>query len=139
MNKLILALAALGVVGCASVQLPPDQIDHFEAKVRSAKTIASFVEPTAGERGAFGMSAARTHLELATDQAEVAKTMARAGDTRALLLLARAQSDADLAVGIARKAEMHRRALEATEDLRAARGSQGAVAFANNSIQGSSR
>jgi hypothetical protein len=139
MNKLILALAALGMVGCASVQLPPDQVDHFEAKVRSAKTIASFAEPTAGERGAFGMSAARTHLELATDQAEVAKTMARAGDPRALLLLARAQSDADLAVGISRKAEMHRRALGATEGLRAGLGSQDAVASANDSIQRNSR
>jgi hypothetical protein len=139
MNKLVLALGALGVVGCASMQLPLDEIERFEAQVRSAKTIASFAEPTAGERGAFGMSAARTHLELATDQVEVAKTMARAGDTRALLLLARAQSDADLAVGIARKAEMHRRALEATESFRAAPGSQDAVASTNDSIQGSSR
>jgi hypothetical protein len=135
MNKLVLALGALGVVGCASMQLPLDEIERFEAQVRSAKTIASFAEPTAGERGAFGMSAARTHLELATDQVEVAKTMARAGDTRALLLLARAQSDADLAVGIA----LHRRALEATESFRAAPGSQDAVASTNDSIQGSSR
>jgi len=123
MIKLIFALAALGAVGCASVQLPADQVGEFEAKMRSAKTIATFAEPTAGEHAAFGMSAARQHLELATDQAEVAKTMARAGDSRAVLLLARAQSDADLAVGIARKAEMHRRALEATDRLLADRGS----------------
>jgi hypothetical protein len=122
MNKLVLALAALGVVGCASAQLPADQVEHFEAQMRSAKTIASFDEPAAGEhRGAFGMSAARMHLALATDQAEVAKTMAGSGDSRAVMLLARAQSDADLAVGIARKAAMHRRALEATEDLATAR------------------
>jgi hypothetical protein len=115
MNQLIFSLAALGVVGCASVQLPRDQVEHFEAKVRSAKTIAMFAEPAAGEHGAFGMSTARMHLELAIDQAEVAKTLARSGDARALLLLARAQSDADLAVGIARRSEMHRLALEATE------------------------
>jgi hypothetical protein len=123
-NRLIFSLAALGVVGCASVPLPPAEVEQFEAKVRSARTIATFAEPTAGEHGAFGMSAARVHLELATDQAEVAKTMARAGDPRAVLLLARAQSDADLAIGIARRSEMHLRVLEATQGLKAARASQ---------------
>jgi hypothetical protein len=138
MDKLILALAVLGV-GCASVQLPPDQIEDFEAKVRTAMTIPSFADPTDDNRGAFGMSAARTHLELAADQVEVAKTMVRTGDPRALLLLARAQSDADLAVGIARKAEMHRRALEVIARPRAARASQDAVASTNDSIHWSSR
>jgi hypothetical protein len=123
MTKLIFALAALGAVGCASVQLPADQVGEFEAKMRTAKTLATSSEPTAGERGAFGMSAARQHLELASDQAAVAKTMARAGDSRAVMLLARAESDADLAIGIARKAEMHQRALEATNGLTADRSS----------------
>lgn len=122
MNKLILGLAALGMVGCASAQLPANQVEQFEAQMRSAKSMAAFDEPAAGEhRGAFGMSAAKMHLALATDQAAVARTMAGSGDPRAVMLLARAQSDADLAVGIARKAAMHRRALEATEDLATAR------------------
>jgi hypothetical protein len=122
MNKVILALAALGMVGCASAQLPANQVEQFEAQMRSAKSMAAFDEPAAGEhRAAFGMSAAKMHLALATDQAAVAKTMAGSGDPRAVMLLARAQSDADLAVGIARRSEMHRRALEATKDLVAGR------------------
>jgi hypothetical protein len=122
MNKLIFALAALGVVGCASAQLPPDQIGHFEAKMSSAKQVRAFNEPAPGEQlGAFGMSLAKEHLELARDQAEVAQTMARAGDARAPLLLARAESDADLALGIAARATMHRLALQASDDLTTAR------------------
>jgi hypothetical protein len=117
MNKLlVLSFALLGFTGCASVQLPPDQVEHFEASLRGAKDIGALGMPAAdGHRGAFGMSAAKEHLELASDQADVAKTMAAHGDPRAVLLLARAQSEADLALGIARQGAMHRRALEATE------------------------
>jgi hypothetical protein len=143
-NKLILgllALATLGGIGCASVELPRDQIEHFEAEMRNAKGIRAFGETVPGEHvGAFGMSNAKVHLELATDQAEVAKTMAKGGDARAPLLLARAQSDAELAIGIAHQAEMHRRALAAADELTAARRAQGNSATASNDLSfGASR
>jgi hypothetical protein len=135
-NKLILGLVALGAlsgIGCASVELPRDQLEHFEAKVRTAKQISAFSEPAPGEHaGAFGMSNARMHLELASDQVAVAKTMASGGNSRAPLLLARAQSDADLAVGIARQSEMHRHAIAAAEDLTAARTRGVSTASASN-------
>ena len=47
--------------------------------------------------------------------------MAAAGDARAVLMLARAESDAELAMGLAREAAVHASALKATEDLKAVR------------------
>jgi hypothetical protein len=122
-NQLLfsLAVALLGFTGCASLQLPRDQIEHFDTSVRSAKEMGALSLPTTKEHyGALGMPAAKAHLELAKDQAEVAKTMAAAGDSRAVLFLARAQSEADLAVGLARQAAMHSRALQATDDQKSA-------------------
>jgi len=118
-NQLLLSLAVLGFTGCASVQLPSDQIERFDTSVRSAKEMGALSLPITREHyGALGMPAAKAHLELAKDQAEVAKTMAAAGDSRAVLFLARAQSEADLAVGLARQAAMHSRALQAAADLK---------------------
>jgi hypothetical protein len=47
--------------------------------------------------------------------------MAASGDARAVLVLARAESDAELAMGIAREVSVHASALQATEDLKAVR------------------
>jgi hypothetical protein len=110
MNKLTLSLAALGLAGCAAVPLPPDRLEHSEASIRGAEEV-----------GALGVPAARLHLEMAKDQTDKAKKMAANGDDRAVLVLARGESDAELALGLAREVAVHMSALKATEDLKAVR------------------
>ena len=102
------ALAALALAGCAAVVLPPAQLASAEASIRGAE-----------EMGAEGVPAARLHLQLARDQTESAKKMASSGDRRATLVLARAESDAELALGLARETTVHSDALKAGQDLAA--------------------
>jgi hypothetical protein len=108
MLKVFVSLAVLGVAGCASIPLPADRLEHSEASIRGAEEI-----------GALGVPAARLHLQLAKDQNEIAKRMASKGDQRAVLVLARAESDGELALGLAREVSVHSDALKATEDLKA--------------------
>lgn len=108
MKKLILSLAVLGLTSCASVKIPADQLEHSEASIRGAEEV-----------GAAEVPAAKLHLQLARDQTETAKKLAASGDTRALLMLARAQSDAELSLVLAREVEVHTEALKAKEDFEA--------------------
>jgi hypothetical protein len=101
-------LALLGLGGCASVQIPADQLERSEASIRGAE-----------ETGAEGVPAAKLHLQLAKDQTESAKKMAANHDQRAVLVLARAESDGELALVLAREVAVHQSALQATEDLKA--------------------
>jgi len=101
-------LAVLAIGGCASVQIPPDSLQHSEASIRAAE-----------ELGALGVPAARLHLQMAKDQTVVAKKLSANGDERGLLVLARAESDAELALAMAREASAHTDALNAAEDLKA--------------------
>jgi hypothetical protein len=64
---------------------------------------------------------ARLHLQLAKDQTETAKKMAANGEERSLLVLARAESDAELALGLAREVSVHAEAVRANDDLKAVR------------------
>lgn len=104
------SLAILGLAACTAVQLPADRLEKSEASIRGAE-----------ELGAGGVPAAKLHLQLARDQTDTAKKMAANGDQRAPLVLARAESDAELAIGLAREAAVHADALKATEDLKAVR------------------
>jgi hypothetical protein len=110
MKTLLMSLAALGLAGCASASMPAPELQRSEASIRGAE-----------ELGALGVPNARLHLEMAKDQDARGKKMAAAGDARAVLVLARAESDAELAMGIAREAAVHASALKATEDLKAIR------------------
>jgi len=110
MKRLMMSVAVLGLVGCTSVQIPADRLERSEASIRGAEEV-----------GASGVPAARLHLQLAKDQTATAKKMAAAGDNRALLVLARAESDAELALGLAREVAVHGEALRASEDLKAVR------------------
>lgn len=107
MKRLMTALAVLGLMACASVQIPPDRLEHSEASIRGAEEV-----------GALGVPAAKLHLQLAKDQTVTAKKMAANGDERAVLVLARAESDAELALGLAREVSVHADALQAMEDLK---------------------
>lgn len=108
MKPMMTSLAALAFAGCAAVTVPAAELASSEASIRGAE-----------EMGASGVPPARLHLQLARDQTEEAKKMAASGDTRAVLVLARAESDAELALGLAREAKVHAEALRATEALAA--------------------
>jgi hypothetical protein len=69
----------------------------------------------------MGVPAAKLHLQLAKDETETAQKMAAAGDQRSTLVMARAESDAELALGLAREATVHIEAVRATDDLKAVR------------------
>jgi len=110
MKELMLSLAVVGLAGCTAVQLPADRLEHSEASIRGAEEV-----------GASGVPAAKLHLQLAKDQTETAKKMAANGEERAVLVLARAESDAELAIGLAREVSVHVDALRAAEDLKTVR------------------
>ena len=110
MKTTLTALATVALVGCATVQIPPAQLEHSEASIRGAE-----------ELGAANVPAARLHLQLAKDQNQAARKLAAAGEPRALLVLARAEADAELALGLAREAALRVDATQAKEDLAALR------------------
>ena len=104
LTSFVVVAGIASMLGCASIQLPSNQVATFEASVLTAKQIGvEHVPVDRSHRGGLGMSLAHEHLSLGKDEAEVAKEMAAAGDKRALFLLARAQSDLDLAIGLARE------------------------------------
>jgi hypothetical protein len=107
-KPLFLSLAALAASACATVQIPPEQLESNEASMRGATEV-----------GALNVPDARLHLELAKDETAAAKKLAAEGDDRAVLVLARAEADAELALGLAREVSVHNEALKAAEDLKA--------------------
>lgn len=107
-TRLMLSLVVIGLTSCATIQIPPDRLEGSEASIRSAE-----------ELGALNVPAARLHLELAKDEAALAREMAAKGDERAVLVLARAEADAELALGLAREVAVHADAVRANEDLKA--------------------
>jgi hypothetical protein len=110
MKRLMMSLAVLGLSGCASAPIAPDRLEHSEVSIRGAEEI-----------GALDVPAAKLHLQLAKDQTATANKLAAAGDERAILVMARADSDAELALGLAREVAVHSDALKASEDLKAVR------------------
>jgi hypothetical protein len=109
-KELMLPFALFGLSGCTTVQIPTDRLEKSEASIRGAEEV-----------GALNVPAAKLHLQLAKDQTEAAKKMAAQGEQRAILVLARAESDAELALGLAREVTVHNEALRASEDLKAVR------------------
>ena len=109
--QLMTSLVALGLVGCATATpIPPYQLERAQASIRGAEEV-----------GAMGVPAARLHLQLAKDETVTAEKMAGEGDQRSTLVMARAESDAELALGLAREVTVHNEAVRATEDLKAVR------------------
>ena len=102
------AAAVFGALGCATVQVPSEKFEQSQASIRSAE-----------ELGADTVPAAKLHLQLAKDQEDQAKKLAANGDGNAVLLLARANSDAELALALAREAATNKDAGKAAEDLKA--------------------
>ena len=107
-NAALSALAVLAVSGCAALPLPADKLEHSESSIRGAEEV-----------GANAVPNAKLHLQLAKDQTDTAKAMAARGDKRAVMVLARADADAELSIHLTREAQMHADALKAAEELKA--------------------
>lgn len=110
MKEAMVLLAVVGALGCTTVQIPTDRLEKSEASIRGAEEV-----------GANGVPNARLHLQLAKEQTATAKKMAANGEERALMVLARAEADAELALVLAREAAVHGEAGQAAENLKAVR------------------
>jgi hypothetical protein len=98
-NRAPLCLAVMAMLAaCSSIPLPPDRMERFETEMRGAEA-----------SGARRVCEANMHLEMARDQADAAKTMAAGGEVRAVLVIERAESDAELALAFSREAAMRSR------------------------------
>jgi hypothetical protein len=86
-------LPAVASLGCASAPVPAERLASAEAGIRAATEV-----------GAEGVPQAGLALKLARDQVAFAKSLAEKGDNeRAELVFARAETDAELAVALARE------------------------------------
>jgi hypothetical protein len=80
MSRSMILLVLAGATGCASLQLPPDALEHFEASIHRAMDIGVYrMSPDPDQVGPFGMAPAEEHLFPANDEAEVAREMASGG------------------------------------------------------------
>jgi len=83
----------LALLGCASAPLPAERLASAEAGIRGATEVGGEAVPQAA-----------LHLKMARDQIAQAKSLAQSGDgDRAVLVLARAETDAELALSLARE------------------------------------
>lgn len=95
-------VAALGV-GCASAQVPTEQLTKSKSAIRAAEEV-----------GAQSQPAAALHLKLARDEVRAAESLIEAGKTdSAKAWLRRAELDAELALALAREERMRNEASEA--------------------------
>lgn len=95
-------VAALGfaALACASAPAPTDRLASTQAALRAAKEV-----------GAKDVPKAQLHAQLAQEQLDQANKLIDDGDNeRADMVLLRAQSDAELAVALAREANSQKRA-----------------------------
>lgn len=91
---LTLALLAAGAAACASQPVPTARVASAEAAIRAANEI-----------GAQNIPEAEMHLRVARDELGKARKLLKDGENEdATWLLARAESDAELAVAMAREA-----------------------------------
>ena len=114
MKQSILVAAAFAAAGCASIQIPPERLEQSRATVRGAE-----------ELGALQVPRARLHLQYAKDEEAWARQLAASGNDNAELMLACAQSDADLALALAREAQVHRQTVQAADEVNVLRAKGG--------------
>ncbi len=99
--------AALLAGGCASKQLPQQQLLDTNAAIDTAKEVDD------GQTAAVDL-----HIKLAQDQLEIARKMLDEGEEeRAKRMLDRAQADAEVALAKARAAENKAAATEAWSEI----------------------
>jgi hypothetical protein len=99
-------------VGCGGAPPPNDKLASSEAAIRGAEEV-----------GAKGVPQAQLHLTLAQEQVTKAKSLIQDGDNeRAEYMLERAQSDAELALALARESSVKAQAQQAIDQVKALKG-----------------
>lgn len=103
----LVTLCGLGAGACGGAAVPHAQITSAEASVRAAEV-----------GGAPSVPKAELHLKHARDQIDAAKRLIEEGDNeRALFVLRRAESDAELALALSEEQQSRRDAEEALERI----------------------
>jgi len=105
----VLAAGLLAATACASHPVPNAKVASSEAAIRAAE-----------ETGAKDVPRAALHLKLAEEQLQSAKNLIQAEENeRAEYVLARAQSDAELAIALSHTAESRDEASKALHEVKA--------------------
>ncbi|HEY8076227.1 MAG TPA: DUF4398 domain-containing protein [Labilithrix sp.] len=108
LSLVTMALAATAAVACGSSQPPTARYATTSASVRAAHEV-----------GAEKVPDAQLHLAMAEDQLAQAKRLMNDGENeKATWMLSRAQSDADLAVALAREADTRSAADQVSAQIR---------------------
>ena len=108
-RRLAAPLALLGLFACGSYPAPNQHMATAQASLRAAQEVGADKDPQAA-----------LHLKLAQEQIDQAKKLMDDGDNqRAEFILTRAESDAELAVALARESTTKTQAQQARDDLRA--------------------
>jgi hypothetical protein len=88
-----LLIAGVLSAGCSAAPLPVERMASAEAGIRGATEV-----------GAEAVPQAALHLKMARDQVAQAQALNRAGENeRAVMMLARAEADAELALSLTRE------------------------------------
>ena len=100
-------LAPLFAVGCGSAPPPTARLGSSEAAIRGAREVGAESEPKAA-----------LHLKLAEEQRQKAEALIKDGkNEEAEGLLMRAEADAELALALARTAQMRGEAQKAVDQV----------------------
>ena len=109
------AAVALLAMGCGKAAVPNDQMGKTEAEIRAAQVKYDELKAAGPSEGA---PAAELHLQLAQKGVTDAKALIERKDNEeAMLVLQRAEADADYALALAQEWEAKVRAAEALEKV----------------------
>ena len=110
MSKKMIASCVLALgIGCATAAVSPERLAATEGAIRAAD-----------EMGAAKVPEAALHLQLAKDQEAEAKKLLNKGEKkRGEVLLMRAQSDAEVAIAMAREPTVKADAQQALDRVKA--------------------
>jgi hypothetical protein len=104
-NPNVAFLSAIVFVGCASTQVPTEQLTQSKSAIRAAEEVGAPSQPTAA-----------LHLKLAQDQVRAAEALIEEGDTdQAKVMLTQASLDAELALALARQQRLQAEASQAAK------------------------
>ncbi len=102
-------LAAAVAAGCGSAEVPAARVADTHAALEAAQKVGAEEEPSAA-----------LHLTFAREQIATAERLIDQGDEeRAAWMLERAEADAELALALAREAQVSRQVREALDRIRA--------------------